>query len=49
METQQFQKSLDLSLPVFMLQKYFLLGWRHKEDQGQGGLGLEGRVKKDER
>lgn len=47
METRQFQKSLDLSLPIFMIQKHFPLGWRHKRDQKQGatvrvGVGRRG-------
>lgn len=52
METQQFQQALDLSLPIFMLQKYSFLGEdtkgaRHREEEQ--GLGLEGGVKKDEK
>lgn len=39
---QQFQKSLDLSLPAFMLQKHVPLGWRHKGDQEQGGTARTG-------
>lgn len=52
METQQFQKSLDPSLPIFMLKNISLLGGdtkgtRNREEQQ--GLGWEGGVKKDEK